>query len=562
METTTEKLSRHDDAEQWVAVWIGLAVVTLLAIWRLRDFPYHLSWIAAWHGMAEVLPATLWAAVRIWIFWAWGAAIIAGLVLRIDPDIDLSDAIIAGAGGMWPAGYLLGVVLGPLGLFNTASLWSMLALGTVWLWFHPPKIRRAPMTTGQKLALLAVGLLAVSMIPMQLASPVAPFMDVLATPSAVQRIITFPVYTPFDNDPYGIWVPAAQTPGLELFLAMLGIGADLHRGAGALAQSQSMLPICALMIFATWRLGKALLNDTAGGFAALFLFWTCVFRRAQGVRGSVIDLALVGVALAFFLDPQHRRTLIALGAMMLGAAVASHSLIGGFAMIVAGAGVVSWLFENDYRRFVAGVVSLAGATLIAAPYVAISTGHHLPYLALAGAIVLGIALIVGASSRLPLTSPVGAPDRMSLLNIVVIALFIFVALARHSVQRGLLYTVSENLPLLTVFCFVGLVAAIAYSWRRDQPTMPYAGLIAIALALGLVGEYVDIDCPHAGASSEPYVRVVGRRAKVDRLLVPVLPGFTGGLCRRACLRQVVGAGGVLRPDDVADLPVVPGPQSG
>ncbi len=121
-------------------------------------------------------------------------------------------------------GYFLGVLLGPIGLFNTASLWSLLALGTVWLWYNPPRIRRSPLTTGQKLALLAAGLLAVSMLPLQLASPVAPFMDVLAVPSAAQRVITFGVYLPFDNDPYGIWVPAAQSLGLELFLAMLGLG--------------------------------------------------------------------------------------------------------------------------------------------------------------------------------------------------------------------------------------------------------------------------------------------------------------------------------------------------
>lgn len=492
MDTNTEKLSARGDAEEWLAVWVGLAVVTALAVWRLRDFPYYISWITAWRGMAGVLPATLWATVRIWIFWAWSAAVIAGLLLRIDPEIELWDAILAGAASLWPVGYFLGEILGPLGLFNTPTLWSLLALGTVWLWMHPPKIRRAPMTSGQKLALLALGLLAISMIPLQLASPVAPFMDVLATPSAAQRVITFPVFRPFDNDPYGIWVPAAQTPGLELFLAMLGIGADLHRGAGALAQSQSMLPICALMIFGAWRLGKTLLNDTAGGMAALFMFWTCLFRRAQGVRGSVIDLALVGVGLAFFLDPAHRRTLIALGAMMLGTSVASHSLMGGFGMIVAGAGVVFWLFESDYRRFATGVVSLAGATLIAMPYIAVFMAHHVPYLAMAGAIVLGIALCVGASYQLPPMSPVGAPGRMSIVSAIVIALFLFAALMRQSVQRGLLNTVSVNLPLLMVFGFAGLIAAVAYLWRGDQPPIPYAGLIAIALALGLVGEYVDI----------------------------------------------------------------------
>lgn len=481
------------ERRQWIVAWTGVAIITLLAIWRLRDFPYHLSWIAALRGMSEVLPTTLWAAVRVWIFWAWSAAVIAGLILRIDPEIDLSDAILTGAGGVWVLGYFLGVLLGPIRLFNTASLWSLVALGTVWLWYHPPRIRRSPLTTGQKLALLAAGLLAVSMLPLQLASPVAPFMDVLAVPSAAQRVITFGVYLPFDNDPYGIWVPAAQSLGLELFLAMLGLGADLHAGAGALAQSQAMLPISVLIIFATWRLGKTLFNDTAGGIAALLLFWTCLFRRAQGVRGTVVDFALIGLGLALFLDPSHRRTLIALGAMILGAAVASYSLNGGFAMIVASAGVVFWLVEGDYRLFIAGVLCLAGTTLIAVPDIAISTGRHLPYLVLIAAVAAGIALIMVVSARIPLLLKIGNRKALRILNMSMIAAFILAVLIHQSQQRySLFHKVAEDLPILTLLCFVGLIAAIVVSWRDDKAPIPYAALVAVALSLGLVGEYVDI----------------------------------------------------------------------
>src|SRR5579864_2349 len=39
------KLGGRDDRRQWIAVWIGLAIVTLLAIHRLRDFPAHLSFL-------------------------------------------------------------------------------------------------------------------------------------------------------------------------------------------------------------------------------------------------------------------------------------------------------------------------------------------------------------------------------------------------------------------------------------------------------------------------------------------------------------------------------------
>ncbi|HUA33737.1 MAG TPA: hypothetical protein VMA09_09050 [Candidatus Binataceae bacterium] len=490
METRKDSLGNERDL--WFGVWVVLAIITTLAIWRLRDFPYHLSWIDAWHGMSEVLPTTLWATARIWFFWAASSAVLAGLILRIDPEIELLDAILGGVGGLWVLGYFLGVVLGPLGMFNTLTLWSMLALGVAWLCFHPPPLPPLRLSTGPKLALLATVLLALSMVPLQLASPVAPFMDVLAVPSSIQRIITFGVYLPFDNAAYGIWGPAAQTPGLELFLTMLGLGADLHEGAGALAQSQAMMPICALLIFACWRLGKTLFNDSAGGFAALLLFWTCLFRRAQGVRGTANDFALIGLAIAFLLDPSHRRSLIALGAMMLGTAVASHSLNGAFAMIVAAAGILFWLMEQDYRRFLVGIGCLAGATLIAVPDIVISTAHALPYLVLALAIVAGAALIAMSSELLPPTSPTGDPTALRVLNIALIALFILVLFARQSEERfSLFHKVAEDLPLLSLFCFAGLIAAIFVSWYGGDAPIPYAGLAAIALSLLFAGEYID-----------------------------------------------------------------------
>ncbi len=46
--------------------------------------------------------------------------------------------------------------------------------------------------------------------------------------------------------------------------------------------------------------------------------------------------------------------------------------------------------------------------------------------------------------------------------------------------------------MLMLLCCVGLVAAIVISWRDDDTPIPYAGLIAVALSLGLIGEYVDV----------------------------------------------------------------------
>ena len=100
-------------------------------------------------------------------------------------------------------------------------------------------------------------------MPAQLGSPVAPYMDVLTYPAAVQRILTFHVYLPFDNDAFGCWGARAQTPGLELFFTALALAAGVK--LGVLAQSQIMTAMVALVILATYRLGLALADDVAGG---------------------------------------------------------------------------------------------------------------------------------------------------------------------------------------------------------------------------------------------------------------------------------------------------------
>jgi hypothetical protein len=486
----SETVAARRERRAWIAVWVALGVVTLLAIHRLHDFPAHLSWLAAFAGMREVIGSTAWAAAKVWSFWGLCTAVLAGLALRFDPELEQSDALLIGAAGPWVIAYALGNLLGPFGLFNTATAWGLLALGAAYLWRHPPRIRWHAPTSGQKLAALAVALLAVSMVPLQFASPVAPFMDVLSYASSVARILTFHLYLPFDNDPYGAWGPQAQTPGLELFLALLGFGGRVR--VGALAQSAAMFPIAALMIFGAYRLGKTLFGDTAGGIAALFLFWTCLFRRAQGVRGTAVDFALIGLGLAFFLDRSRRRTLVALGALLLGGAVASHTLNGACAMIVASVGVLLWLVDGDVRAFLVGTACLAGATLTAVPDLAISLAHPLAYPLMAGSIVAGTALIVAAVSRLPRESPVRDPAALRAANIGLIALFICAVLYRHAFEPYTLFgKVSEDLPMLFVFAFGGLVAAMGLIGAEQPLAMRCAGAIGAALALGIVGESLD-----------------------------------------------------------------------
>lgn len=494
-------------------------IVTLLAIHRLRDFPYHLSWSAAFEGIWAVLPITAWTAIKVWIFWAWSAAVLAGIALKLDPELVLSDALLAGAGGLWVFAYLLGNLLGPIGLYNTPTVWGLLVLGSVYLWRNPPTIRLGAWTSGQKLAALATALLAISYLPLQLGSPVPPFMDVLSYPSSVQRILTFHVYLPFDNDPYGCWGPYAQTPALELFYAMLALGG--HARFATLAETGVMVPMSALLFFATYRLGKTLFNDTAGGIAALFIFATCILRRAQGMRGTAVDFALLGLGLAFFLDPGRRRILMALGAAMLGTAVAAHAIDGGFAMIVASAGLLFWILEGDFRRVESGVLSLAGATLLAIPEFAIGLArtHRYPILPLC--MVAGVVLIVVGVSRLRDDPMTRNHPRLRGLNVALIAAFVLAVIYRHAVEPYSLYAqIAGNLPMLTLFCFIGLVGAAGTIYSEGASAMPYAAMVVVALSLGIVGEYLDAILRPISQSAATGMMVSDLRIKLWDYWVP------------------------------------------
>src|SRR5207253_1173295 len=114
------------------------------------------------------------------------------------------DAALAGAVGLWVFAYVGGNLLGPIGLFRASMVWSILAAMGVAVWtVGRPRVHLRAPGLGLRLAILAVAIAALGIIPLQLGSPVPPHLDVLATPASAQRIVTFGHYWPFDNDPYG-----------------------------------------------------------------------------------------------------------------------------------------------------------------------------------------------------------------------------------------------------------------------------------------------------------------------------------------------------------------------
>ena len=482
-----------------IALALAVALVAWLAIRRLDDTPYSINFGAALAGLRTVLPVTGIAALKLWSFWALSAVVVAGLSLQIDPTLDLLDAVLVGASGVWVIAYLLGQLLGPIRLFRPLTISLLLAAGIIQLCRKPPRLPPLAASAGQKLTMISFGLLALGLMPLEFGSPLAPYMDVLSYPASVQRILSFGVYLPFDSDPFGCWGPRAQTPGLELFYAMLALGGRVK--LGVLAHSGTMIPMAALLIFATYRLGLTLTSDTVGGVAALLLFLTNIFRRLTGMRGTAVAFALVALGLAFFLDRRRNRTLVGAGAIVLGVSVASHAIDGGLAMLAASTGALIWLAEGDYRRFTAGVGCLFGAALIALPELMIGLGKPIPYPLLPSVQIAGIAAIIVAVKNLNRHSA-QSEYRLPWLNGALVLLFVAWVMYGDAIAHDSMFVViMSQLPLLSLFGLAGLAVWITVDDSFALPNGP--ALVAVMLLFGATGQFLGL---FAGITGKEAVR--------------------------------------------------------
>src|SRR5579862_4102738 len=490
----------------FAAAALGGAIVIVLAIRRVDGLPYTLSWAAALRGIWATLPVTLPAAIRVWGYWGWSSAVVAGLLLKADPELGLCDSALGGATGVWVCVFILGNLVGPIGLFRAPLAWAIPALGTLWLLRYPPAIRFRPPTAGQWFAMLSIALLAVSILPLQLGSPMVPYLDALSWPAAAQRIVNFHVYQPFNNDPYGFWAPFSQEPALEMFYAMIALGSGSR--LAVLAETAAMLPMFALLVFSVYRIGRTFFGDVVGGFAALLLFLTPLFGYAQGMRGTALVFILVGVGLGFFLDPRRSRVPMALGALLIGTSVAVQAPIGAFALVLASAGIMLWLATGDVSSFVAGALCLVGAVLIGAPEIPIGLNRPIPWVILPLSQLTGVALILIGVTRLDAKAfqnvRVFRAAGLILTSVLILALILAVVMLKpidpdawndplrsskqlltDSSLRSVLAPyrlLFDNLPLLTVVAVEGMIIMLRGIWIGSESGFN-ASLAAIALLL-------------------------------------------------------------------------------
>jgi hypothetical protein len=510
MTTDAATVPRSHASVRWLdVVVVGLIAAISVAALEPDQFAYIRS---TWANMLPILPTTLWAACKIWLFWGAAAAVLASAVRIVDPSLDRIDTVMAGAILPWVLAYVGANAIGPIGLLRTwviALVFVALLLAVaVQRRRLPPATAAEPWPLGFKLAVFAFALQAPAALILQLGSPVPPFMDIFATPASAQRIVTFGRYLPFDNDPYGYWDPASQLPGLETFYAVLALGSLTP--LAVLAETAFIVPLTGMLFLGTYRLGRALAGDRVGGFAALGLFATMLLHVLPYGHGRSAAFVPAAFGLAFCLDHDRNRTRLVIGALALALAVASHAIIGMFAMVTVAGEVLCWLLGGAFAAAVGGIGLLAGATLVAAPPIAVALRFALPYPVLPLVQLVGI-LVILASARWLHGRPVR--DHGAVFGWLAAGWVAYVLLFHP--QAWMTNNHHQRFPLLVYGGGVGFTLALARELvlrirrRFDAPARRAIDYrpIALALLLGLAIEYADVKSNWKQYVPDPKVQV-------------------------------------------------------
>ena len=263
--------------------------------------------------------------------------------------------------------------------------------------------------------------------------------------------------------------------------------------------------------------------------AALLLFFTCLFRRTQGMRGTAVTLALVGLGLAFFLELYRSRSLAAVGAVLLGTSVASHTLDGSFALVLAGTATLIWLVEWGGRMFLIGVGYLVGSALLALPEFFIGSMIPLPYPTLPLIQLAGLGVLIGLTRLTVSRTCESGHGSLRWLNFA--SLFAFggiVAWNHFHRSEGVLAVVFQDSPALAWTFAGGLIVAM-WLWCRDRYAIPYGGLMVFALLIGIGADWLANWIGVSNLSVEQRAKTLEIGFKLREYLYPYFIALGGGL---------------------------------
>ncbi len=396
-----------------LAVLVGIMVMTGSRTWGF-DLGRALGAIVGQLG------ATLWPALAVSL--AVTLQVLAGAsvvrVLRWSAYRSLSELVVVGAVAAIAVDLLLLVILGPLGLFHWLTLLPIMVLltllGTIARPFLSPGVLRAPRVDWA--AWLLVGLVWTAPVVLQLASPLAPFVDVLPNHVApVEHLRTFGSWDALAVSPSPIYGPSRVFLG---YVAPLGVTAILSGQDAGMAVAAFALPMTVLFAAAGRLLARTIGSQRAArglGPARDFhdptddpdataaAYWvlltlplTFAFLRLPDTRATVLAFVPAALALVITMDAARwgGRSRPGMLAVTIGAGILVHPAIG--ALTAGTVAVIGVLSATRTRTAFAGI---AGGLVIAAPALLVAAGVTVTPLIALPPMLAGVTLAAAMGGR-------------------------------------------------------------------------------------------------------------------------------------------------------------------
>ena len=478
-----------------IALLFGVAVLAT-GLGEVSGSPdWGFTWGGALNGVLSEIPYTFSAAVLVAL--ATAANVLAGaIVLRFlgTPAFrSLSDLALAGfaAAVVLDAGALF--LLGSFGLFGWPELLALhLAALAAYAVTHEsrPLMAAVPRLRARRPGAwwLLVGLVWAGPLIIQLASPAAPFMDVLPNHVApVEHARVFGSFATLTTSPSPIYGPS------RLMLGYVGLLGDLTTIANLeaiLAVAAFAFPLTILMAISMRQLASHLFGASAGFWVLLTFPLTFTFMRLADTRGTVAAFPLAAYALAVIAREfraarskggapagpaapgDYSQPDLALAAA-LGGAILVHPLVG----IVAATAAVGMLLLEPGRLGPLLIPALSAAALIAIPQavtmLAIDAPSWTGFLCIVAAISTAFSLawlVSAARQKIPasprLSELLSVPIWIKLV-LVAVAIWVGLIVARqHIAPPADPWSEIWNLfPRLLMVTTIGLVLGLARAGR-------------------------------------------------------------------------------------------------
>jgi hypothetical protein len=464
------------------------------------------DWAGALDGLLSQIPVTFPAGVLVAVATALNV-LVGAILLRFlgtRPFDSLSELVVAGFAAAVVADTAALFLLGGLGCFGWPELLALqVAAVAAWLAVR----RRRP--------LLATGLAARPRRPaawwlvvvaiwsgpviVQLASPAAPFFDVLPNHVApVEHVRAFGSFATLTTSPSPIYGPSRLLLG---YVGLLGELATLTGVEGVLATAAFALPLTVIMALAMRQLASRLFGASAGFWVLLTFPLTFTFMRLPDTRGTVAAFPLAAYALgAIAIQLRARDAASMLGrpdlplAAALGGSILVHPLIG----LVAAAAAAGLLILEPRRLASRVLPALVAAGLLAVPQAGTMLGIGAPSQIGFAWLVAGLlaafllARLVEPTGafvfdRLHLPGAFSRPNQLGLVTLAIAGGFA-VARERISTPDDPASYLFDNFLRICLATAIGAVLGLAVS-RRGWVVLGtgFATGLAAWAASGLVG---------------------------------------------------------------------------